>query len=88
MNYHVPSTEGAKKEAIERLLPSRNLFSLSDFKSVMHAPANEYVGGLWHATKGKSKRPKRIFKTLADAKKAYGRGDIDINDSVQILEKS
>jgi DNA-directed RNA polymerase subunit beta len=86
MNYHVPSTEGAKKEAIERLLPSRNLFSLSDFKSVMHAPANEYVGGLWHATKGKSKRPKRIFKTLADARKAYGRGDIDINDSVQILE--
>jgi len=41
---------------------------------------------LWHATKGKSKRPKRIFKTLADAKKAYSRGDIDINDSVQILE--
>lgn len=86
MNYHVPSTEGARKEAIERLLPSRNLFSLSDFKSVMHAPANEYVGGLWHATKGKSNRPKRIFKTLADAKKAYSRGDIDINDPVQILE--
>jgi DNA-directed RNA polymerase subunit beta' len=86
MNYHVPSTEGARKEAIERLLPSRNLFSLSDFKSVMHAPMNEYVGGLWHATKGKSERSKKIFRTIADARKAYEQGDININDPVQILE--
>jgi len=86
MNYHVPSTEGARKEAIERLLPSRNLFSVSDFKSVMHAPANEYVGGLYHATKGKSERKKKIFRTLADAKKAYERNEININDPVEILE--
>ena len=86
MNYHVPTTEKSRKEAIERLLPSRNLFSLSDFKSVMHAPANEYVGGLYLATKNKSKKPKRIFKTVQDAKKAYERGDISLADNVQILE--
>ena len=86
MNYHVPTTEKSRKEAIERLLPSRNLFSLSDFKSVMHAPANEYVGGLYLATKNRSKKPKRIFKTVQDAKKAYERGDISLADNVQILE--
>jgi len=86
MNYHVPSTEEARKEAIERLLPSRNLFSLSDFKSVMHAPANEYIGGLFHATKTASKRPKKIFRTLADMRRAYERGDVAIDDHVQILE--
>ncbi len=86
MNYHVPSTEKARKEALDRLLPSRNLFSLSDFKSVMHTPANEYVGGLWHATKGKSDRKKRIFNTVSDVRKAYERGDISINDPVQVLE--
>ena len=86
MNYNVPSTEKARKEALERLLPSRNLFSLSDFKSVMHAPANEYVGGLFHATKSKSDRPKKIFRTSADARKAYERGDISIDDRVQVLE--
>lgn len=86
MNYHVPSTEAAKKEALERLLPSRNLFSMSDFKSVMHAPANEYVGGLYHATAGQSQRPKKIFRTVKDARQAYARGDISINDAVQILE--
>lgn len=86
MNYHVPSTEEARKEAIERLLPSRNLFSLSDFKSVMHAPANEYIGGLFHATKSTSERPKKIFRTLADMRRAYERGDVSIDDRVQILE--
>jgi DNA-directed RNA polymerase beta subunit len=86
MNYHVPSTEKARQEALDRLLPSRNLFSLSDFKSVMHAPANEYIGGLFHATRGASDRPKKIFRTQADMRRAYERGDISVNDRVQILE--
>jgi DNA-directed RNA polymerase beta subunit len=88
MNYHVPSTEKARQEAIERLLPSRNLFSMSDFKSVMHAPANEYVGGLYVSTdpSQKSERPVRIFQTVSDAKKAYESGSIAVNDRVRILE--
>jgi DNA-directed RNA polymerase subunit beta' len=86
MNYHVPSTEKARQEALERLLPSRNLFSLSDFKSVMHAPANEYVGGLYHATNSNSERPRKIFRTVQDMRRAYERGDISIDDKVQILE--
>lgn len=86
MNYHVPSTDKAKQEALDRLLPSRNLFSMSDFKSVMHAPANEFVGGLYHATKSKSNRPKKIFRTVQEARQAYARGDISIDDPVQILE--
>lgn len=86
MNYHVPSTDKAVREAYDRLLPSRNLFSLADFKSVMHMPANEYVGGLYHATRSRSDRPKKIFRTVQDAKRAYERGDISIDDQVQILE--
>ena len=86
MNYHVPSTEKARQEALDRLLPSRNLFSLSDFKSVMHAPANEYVGGLYHATKSISEKPKKIFRTVQDMRRAYERGDISVDDRVQILE--
>jgi DNA-directed RNA polymerase beta subunit len=85
MNYHVPTTEGARKEAFERLLPSRNLLSLADFKRPMHVPSNEYVGGLWHATKSKSKRPTKIFNTMADMKAAYASGDISLDDRVQIL---
>jgi hypothetical protein len=86
MNYHVPSTDKAVQEAYERLLPSRNLFSLSDFKSVMHAPANEYIGGLFHATRARNERPPKIFRTIQDAKRAYARGTLSIDDSVQILD--
>jgi DNA-directed RNA polymerase subunit beta len=85
MNFHVPTSEEARKEAAEKLLPSRSLLSLTDFKTPMHMPGQEYVGGLWHATKSKSKRPKKIFNTQADAKAAYERGDISLDDQVQIL---
>ena len=86
MNYHVPSLEKSVEEAYAKLLPSRNLFSMSDFKSVMHAPANEYVGGLYHATKNKSDRPVKIFRSTADVKRAYARGEININDKIKVLE--
>jgi DNA-directed RNA polymerase subunit beta' len=87
MNYHVPSTEKARLEAFDRLLPSRNLFSIGDMKSVMHAPANEYIGGLFMGTdpSRKSERPVRIFQNVQDVKKAYARGDISTNDPIRIL---
>jgi len=85
MQYHVPSSAEAVKEAYERLLPSRSLISPADFKSPVHAPSNEYLGGLYHATTSKSKRGVRIFHSMADARKAYERGDISIDDPVKIL---
>jgi hypothetical protein len=86
MNFHVPTSAEASKEAIERMLPSRSLLSPADFKSPMHTPSQDYVGGLWHATSKKSKKPKRIFTSLADAKAAYARGDLAMNDEIEILE--
>jgi len=86
MNYHVPSLEKSVEEAYARLLPSRNLFSMADFKSVVHAPSNEYVSGLYHATKSKSDRPVKIFRTVADAKRAYSRNEISVDDKIKILE--
>jgi hypothetical protein len=44
------------------------------------------VGGLWRASQSKSKRAKKIFKTLGDAEKAYERGDVAMDDTIQILE--
>jgi len=86
MNYHVPTTEEARVESLERLLPSRNLLSPADFKSVLHTPSNEYVGGLWHATKRKSKKAKKIFRSVSDVRAAYEKGDLSLTDPVQVLE--
>ena len=68
------------------MLPSRQLLSLADFKTPVHMPTQEYVGGLYQATKGRSKRPVRTFRNTDDAIKAYRRGDISVDDRVQILE--
>ena len=40
MNYHVPTTDEAVKDAMEKMLPSRNLFSVKNFK-VHQLPMNE-----------------------------------------------
>jgi len=86
MNFHVPSSEEAVDEALDRMLPSKSLISPADFKTPMHMPSQDYVGGLYYATKGKSKRPKKIFNTMADARKALARGEINMNDQIEVLE--
>jgi DNA-directed RNA polymerase subunit beta len=86
MNYHVPSDEDARKEALSRMLPSRQLITPTDFKTPVHMPGQEYVGGLYVASKRKSKRPVRTFRNRKDVIAAYRRGDIDVTDRVRILD--
>lgn len=85
MNYHVPSTDEAVKDAMEKMLPSRNLFAVKSFK-VHQLPMNEYQGGLFTASSAPSNRPEKYFKTKSDAIKAYRAGEIDANDRVVIME--
>lgn len=86
MQYHVPVDEDAKNEAVERMLPSRNLLSPADFKSPMHKPSQEYTGGLYAATSRKSDRRTRTFRNIKDVLAAYRRGDISLDDPVETLE--
>jgi len=86
MQYHVPATQAAVEDAAERMLPSRNLLSPADFKTPVHKPGQEYVGGLYSATAppaGKQ-RPHR-FIDARSAIEAYRRGDIPINAAVEIV---
>lgn len=84
MQFHLPSTDDAVKEAKEKLLPSRNLFSVQDF-SAHYLPSHEYVGGLWAATaKEDSKKPVRVFNSKKDAIAAYRRGDLAVDARIEI----
>lgn len=88
MQFHVPTTDSAVKEAYDRLLPSRSLLSPADFKSPVHKPGQQYLAGLYHATrehKGR-KPPERIFRNVEDMKAAFERGDIKAHTPVKILE--
>lgn len=85
VQIHVPSGEGSRKEALERMLPSRNLISPADFKTAIHAPGQEYVAGLHYMTTAQSKRPPHVFRSRQDAVAAYERGEIDEADPIRIL---
>lgn len=87
VQYHVPVSESARREALERMLPSRNLLSPADFKSPVHTPGQEYVGGLYAATTppDAKKRPHR-FASKKHALQAFLRGELPADAVVEIDE--
>ena len=84
VNIHVPASEKAAKQAMEKMLPSKNLFSLTDMKSMRYKPEKEQVSGLWALTRGKTRRPVTVFSSKAEAIKAYRTGQIGPNDPIEI----
>lgn len=84
VNIHVPASDKAAKQSLEKMLPSENLISLTDMKSVRYKPEKEQISGLWALTRGRTKRPVRVFETKADAIRAYRGGEIGPNDPVEI----
>ena len=86
-NYHVPASDEARDEALAKMLPSKNLFSVSKFK-VHQLPRQEYVGGLYSATSGTDlQSPPRVFATRQDFLNAYHRGELDPSRRVEILKE-
>jgi DNA-directed RNA polymerase beta subunit len=81
MNYHVPATDEAVQEAIERMMPSRNLRSTRDFK-VHYVPRMEFMLGLYLASTSKNDKPTRIFRERKDVMNAYAKGEIGLGDKV------
>jgi len=86
VNYHIPSSPEAVKEAFEILLPSKSLIQSSDLKSAQPRIISENAGGLYLASLPPDQKQKpRTFVSWADAEKAYRRGDLAIDDPVVVL---
>jgi len=85
MVFHVPSTNEAAQEAIERMLPSRNLLSPSDF-TVMPKITKEHLIGLYESTRPRPGTPTRTFRNSADVVAAWRRGDLDPHEKIRVME--
>jgi len=85
MSFTVPVTDQGVKEAVDKMMPERNLISERNW-SAHYAPSNEYVKGLYLATKQPKRRATQVFDSIAAAKEAYRRGDIEIDDPIQIRD--
>lgn len=64
MAVYLPLTEEARKEAIDKMLPSKNLFSSTNY-GIMHAPDQESIIGLHLATFWGGKKDK-TYNSLQD----------------------
>ena len=83
MSYHVPVSDSSVKDVMDKMLPSKNLLHSRDF-GAHYVPTQEYAYGLYLAS-GKSSGKKQVFENKEAAIKAYRRGEVGINDEVEIL---
>ena len=84
VNLHVPASDKAVKQALEKMVPSANLTSLTDLKSPRHLPSKEQIFGLYDLTKPMNSKPVKVFRSVEEAKKAYKDGEIGPNDPIEI----
>ena len=86
MNYHVPASDEAVKEAYD-MMPSKNLFAISDLGSIQHGVSKEQVSGLAALTRAPTKEKPVKFASKAAASAAYHNGMIQLNTPIQIIGK-
>lgn len=85
MNLHVPSMPEAVKEAWEKLMPSKMLFSIRDQNRVVPNLKHELILGLYTADKRPSKN-KFVFRSESDAIRAIKAGEVKLSDDIEILQ--
>ena len=86
MRVHVPSSQGAINDVLNKMLPSRNVLSSKNFKAPKFI-SNEFLLGLYLASSGKAKaKAAKVFETREDVIKAFNRGELNVDDTVEILK--
>jgi len=84
MNFHVPASEEAIKDAVNKMMPSRNLRAVKDF-DVHYYPRQEFLLGLHLASTEKKKGRVKTFRSKEDAMAAYRRGELGVDDQLEIM---
>lgn len=86
MTYHIPFDDQAVKDAVEKMLPSRNLFSSKNFK-VHQLPSNEYAAALYRAsTESDDDGREHVFHAKADAVRAFREGRINAKTRIVVMD--
>lgn len=89
MTFHVPMSPRAVEEAIQLLLPSKNLIAVRELRRPAAAPIEEdLLAGLYSLTEPppENAQPK-YFRTKRDALAAWYAGQLRVNDPVVIINE-
>lgn len=85
MQFHVPASDDEVRDATEKMLPSKNLLAVSNFRA-HYVPQQEFQGGLYAGSTARDDRPALTFATRADALRAIASGQIPAGRQIDILE--
>jgi hypothetical protein len=85
VNLHVPSTPGAVKQALEKMLPSVNLLNSSKFEVHM-IPRQEFLIGLNRATRPAARKQPIRVASREEALALFRAGKIGLTDPIEIKE--
>jgi DNA-directed RNA polymerase beta subunit len=83
MAVHVPASDKAIEEMIDKLMPSRQLLSTKNFKAHF-LPRQEYQLGLYEATKPSAKKNPVVFEDLKAAIRAFRQGQLNLDDIIEV----
>lgn len=84
LGVFIPSMPAAVNDVKERLMPSKQVYSIRDSSRVVNAPSQDLVWGLWRASTSPSKQSHR-FLTRGDALRAIQQGRISLSDDVEVV---
>src|SRR3989344_5849305 len=84
MAVHVPLTEGARKEAAEIMLSSKNLLKPSDGRPIV-TPNQDIVLGSYYLTTIVNKEKPKAYSSINEAMLAYDNGLITLHDQIKVL---
>jgi DNA-directed RNA polymerase beta' subunit len=82
-SFHVPVSKKAVREAVEKMLPSKNLFNPATLDVYEGVPVEEFAQGLYLASRPGKGTPVK-FKTKADMLRALNAGEIKYDTPVDI----
>jgi DNA-directed RNA polymerase beta subunit len=83
-NVHAVIEDDTIEEVKNKLFPSKNLFFAGNFEPDLE-PVQDYIAGLYSATRPDLKQEVKIFPDAQAAKAAYARGEIRANTPIKIL---
>lgn len=81
INVHVPASDDAVKEAMEKLMPSMEPFGNREEGKIVHIPKQEQILGLYTAATAPSKRTVQ-FSSQEEAIAAIRKGQVSLSDDV------
>lgn len=84
-SFTVPVTRKAVREAWDKMAADRNLISRR-LGEPHYAPSQEFHEGLYIMTKAPKAKAPKLFASRAEMREAWRRGEISLDDPVQIKE--